>query len=296
MRSSGTPVDGPGDSVDRLLDSWSTAAPELDLSPVAIVARLGRLRRVIEAEMDATFAQYGLNGADFAALVTLRRLDRPGGVPQRLLMRELTLTSGTISVRVERLCARGLAQRCADPADHRNSLLALTDAGHELFENVAPAHAATENRLLAALDADQREQLIGLLRHLLVSFEGSAAEGSTPRLGLTLAPAHIAITLRRAAGLPEVLGLLVRDVEAESPAGRADIRIGDVLVSAGGQELRSVTTLHTAAKRARRTGKLRLGGIRGVRAKFHAVLDLAQHAGDNEPPVRTVSDDAVHTI
>ena len=47
-----------------------------------------------------TFAEHGLNGADFGALVTLRRIDQPGGISQRQLMRELNLSSGTVSVRV----------------------------------------------------------------------------------------------------------------------------------------------------------------------------------------------------
>jgi len=300
MSRSATPPDAhcePRDSVDRLLESWSRVVPDLDLSPVAIVARLGRLRRIIEAELEATFAQHGLRGPDFAALVTLRRLDRPGGVPQSLLMRELNLTSGTISVRIERLRSRGLARRSPDPTDHRNSLVTLTAAGRRLFEQVAPAHAATENRLLAALNPEQREQLTGLLRHLLVSFEGSTTDGSTPKLGLTLAPAHTTLALRRAAGLPDVLGLLVRDVEAGTPAADAGIKVGDVLVDADDHELRSVMSLHTAARQARRTGKLRLTAVREVNTRFDAVLDLRDDPADTHPPPRTAaSEAAVHTI
>src|SRR5215469_15710855 len=91
------PPAGPQDSVDRLLAGWARSRPGLDLSPVAVIARLDRLRRIMDSELEATFAEYGLNGPDFAALVTLRRLDEPGGVSQRHLMRELNLTSGTVS-------------------------------------------------------------------------------------------------------------------------------------------------------------------------------------------------------
>lgn len=297
MPRSSTRFGDPGDSVDRLLHSWSQAAPDLDLAPVAIVARLGRLRRIIDAELEATFAQHGLNGPDFAALVTLRRLEQPQGVPQSRLMRELNLTSGTISVRVERLCTRGLARRSPDPTDHRNSRITLTDAGRRLFERVAPAHAATEDRLLAALNHEQRDQLIGLLRHLLVSFEGSTADGNTPKLGVSLAPAHTTLELRRAAGLPDVLGLLVRDVEADAPAANAGIRIGDVLVRADDHELRSVTSLHAAAKHARGKGTVHITVVRGVRTRFEAVLTLDHGPADTDPSARTAgADNVVHTI
>jgi DNA-binding MarR family transcriptional regulator len=290
-------TDGPRDSVDRLLASWASAAPDLDLAPVAIIARLGRLRQVIAAELEATFAQHGLNGPDFAALVTLRRLDQPDGVPQSRLMRELNLTSGTISARVERLVSRGLAYRMPDQSDHRNSRLRLTDAGLRLFEKAAPAHAATEDRLLAALDDEQRAHLADLLRRLLVSFEGSTAEGGTPRLGLSLAPAHGTLEFRRAAGLPEVLGLLVREVEPGTPAARADIRLGDVLVTAEGEQLRSVTTLHAAAKRARRSGALRVSLVRGVDTSVEAVIDVRDADVDGDPLGRpSTADSALHAI
>jgi DNA-binding MarR family transcriptional regulator len=297
MSWSGAPADGPPDSVDRLLEGWARAAPDLDLAPVAIVARLGRLRRIIETELEATYAEHGLNGADFSALVTLRRLERPGGVPQSQLMRELNLTSGTISVRVERLCGRGLVGRSPDPADHRNSLLTLTPAGLRLFEQVAPAHVATESRLLAALNVEQREQLAGLLRQLLVSFEGSTAQGATPRLGVTLAPAHTTLAIRRAVGLPDVLGLLVRSVEEGGPAAQAGIRVGDVLVRAQERDLRSVTTLYAALKEARPAGRVRLEGVRGADDRFEAVVGLRAGPRHEAWPARTaVTEAAVHTL
>jgi DNA-binding MarR family transcriptional regulator len=297
MPRTSTPADTPRDSVDRLLESWAGAAPDLDLSPVAIVARLGRVRRIIETEHAATFAEHGLNGPDFSALVTLRRLERPGGVPQSLLMRELNLTSGTVSVRVERLTARGLARRSPDPTDQRNSLVTLTDAGRRLFEQVTPAHVATENRLLAALSAEQREQLVSLLRQLLVSFEGSTAEGSSARLGLTLAPAHSTLEIRRAVGLPDVVGLLVREVDPDGPAAEAGIRVGDVLAAAEGAALRSVTALYAAVRERQCAGRLRLTGVRGVDTGFEAVVDVRPRSEDEAlPPRVAVSEAVTHTL
>jgi DNA-binding MarR family transcriptional regulator len=289
------PAEGPRDSVDRLLESWAEADPDLDLSPVAIVARLGRLRRIIEAELEAVYSRHGLNGADFSALVTLRRLERPGGVPQSLLMRELNLTSGTVSVRVERLRACGLARRAPDAGDRRNSLIALTPAGRRVFEQVAPAHVDAEDLLLAALDAGQRAQLVGLLRHLLVSFEGSTVEGATPRLGITVAPAHATLAMRRSMGLPDVAGLLVREVEGGGPAGRAGIQMGDVLVAAQGQDLRSIATLYATLKARRAAGTVRLTGVRGADTTFEAVVRLDTQGDDGGPGRTYVSGVTTHT-
>lgn len=279
--------EGPSDSVDRLLSSWGKARPDLDLSPVAVIARLARLRRMIDAELETTFAEHGLNGAEFTTLVTLRRLDQPEGVSQRQLMRELNLSSGTVSTHVERLAQRGLVTRTVDPTDRRNSLVALTPQGLALFERVTPAHIATENRLLAGIDPAQRDQLVDLLRTLLVSLEGTSPEPTFPRLGLTLAPAHITMSTRRAVGLPETLGLLVRAIEPESRAEQSGIATGDVLTRADQHDLRSIASLYAAVNDATRTGSLTLHAIRGEHTPIKVTLDLKPRADDEPTPGNT---------
>ena len=233
------------DSVDALLASWHEQRPELDFSPVAVVSRLGRVRGHIDRELQDVFAAHGLGPASFGALVTLVRIGDAGGVSQRRLMDELGLTSGTISVRIDRLVEAGLVTRRPDPDSKRNTLIALTERGEDLVERVIPAHLENERRLLSALSAAEQEQLAGLLRKLLVEFEGSRR---TLGLGLTLAPAHVTMALRSSVGLPPVPGLLVRAVDEDGPAAAAGLRTGDVLTNAGGGALRSVEALHAAAE------------------------------------------------
>lgn len=73
--------------------------------------------------------------------------------------------------------------------------------------------------------------------------------GETPtrrRLGVGLAPAHVARRLRRAVGLPERDGLLVREVEDGSPAASAGIREGDLIVAVGDRSIGSADDLFDA--------------------------------------------------
>ena len=67
-----------------------------------------------------------------------------------------------------------------------------------------------------------------------------------PRLGAALAPPRAARKLRAAVGLPEREGLLVRGVEPGSPADRAGLERGDLLVAAGGRELHGFDELFEA--------------------------------------------------
>jgi DNA-binding MarR family transcriptional regulator len=256
----------PLDSVDRLIADWNRARPELDFAPVAVVARLARARAHIDAALEAVFAEHGLSAPGFAVLVTLARLDRSAGVPQRTLMDELGLTSGTISVRMDRLEEQGLVERRAGGGDRRRSLIVLTTKGRALFERIVPAHLANERRLLIALDPDEQALLATLLRKLLVGYEGTLpAAGRGVRLGLTLAPAHVTIAMRRAVGLPAAAGLLVRHVSDTGPA-HGILHGGDVLERAGVHPLTSVAGLYAAIADAAPDGALEIRLLRGLDA------------------------------
>jgi serine protease Do len=83
-------------------------------------------------------------------------------------------------------------------------------------------------------DAALRDRLEALAR-------GEAPE--RPRLGVAIAPSHVARRLRRSVGLPERDGLLVRWVEDGSPADRAGIEKGDLIVAAEGEPVARVDDL-----------------------------------------------------
>src|SRR4051794_4861736 len=97
--------------------------------------------------------------------------------------------------------------------------------------------------LIVAIPADSalRERVEGLAR-------GEAP--ARPRLGVALAPAHVARRLRGAVGLPERDGLLVRRVEDGGAASRAGIEKGDLIVAAGGGPVARVDDLQARLEEA----------------------------------------------
>jgi serine protease Do len=77
------------------------------------------------------------------------------------------------------------------------------------------------------------------------------ARGEAPRrerLGVAVAPPHVARRLRASVGLPERDGILVRGVEPGSPADRAGLREGDLIVRAGDHDIAGVDDLHDAVE------------------------------------------------
>jgi serine protease Do len=84
-----------------------------------------------------------------------------------------------------------------------------------------------------------------------------------PQLGIAIAPSHVAKRMRRAVGLPEAEGLLIHKVVDDSPAARAGLARGDLIVSAAGQPTRTVDDLH-GALRAAAGGALELNVLRGT--------------------------------
>jgi serine protease Do len=91
---------------------------------------------------------------------------------------------------------------------------------------------------------------------------------ASPRLGVAVAPPRVARRMRRAVGLPEDDGLLVRAVEANSPAAGAGIERGDLLVSGAGHALDTVDALYEALDEVPANGgELELTVLRGTEAR-----------------------------
>jgi DNA-binding MarR family transcriptional regulator len=247
MSRRGEPA-GPRDAVDLVVEGWRGARPDLDVTPTGIAVRLARVRAILERESDAVFARHGISSAVFSAVAAVSRLGGDDGVTQAGLARALRLTSGTVSVRVDRLVADGLAVRRQDPGDRRGTLVALTARGREVFERAAPDHLLTQRRLLASLGPEEQRTLADLLRTLLIDLEGAAGPEDDPgrRLGAVIAPAHESEAMRAAVGLPERPGCLVRSVEPDGPAHRAGLAPGDLLVAVDADPVSSLSALARA--------------------------------------------------
>ena len=100
------------------------------------------------------------------------------------------------------------------------------------------------------------------------------------RLGVAVAPPRVARRLRRAVGLPERDGVLVRNVEPESPAARAGLERGDLLALAAGRPLDSVDALYEVLDDVQDDRPLELTVVRGTEERELSVALEAEDAAE----------------
>ncbi len=103
-----------------------------------------------------------------------------------------------------------------------------------------------------------------------------------PYLGVALAPAPAARRLRAAVGLPERDGLLVRGVQEGSPAAGAGLRVGDLLVEAGGRATAGQDDLFEALDAVTAGATLSLRVVRGAE-ELDVVVSFAETTGHDRP-------------
>jgi DNA-binding MarR family transcriptional regulator len=163
------------DHVDRVREQWQAVRPDIDTSPMAIVARIGRAAACFDQAINEGMARHGLSRSSWDVLASLRRAGPPYELSPTVLYRGLMRTSGAMTNRLHGLERSGLIERTPDPGDGRGMLVRLTPRGLQLVDEVAPQHMETERRMLEHLTAEEREHLETGLRRLLGDLEHASA-------------------------------------------------------------------------------------------------------------------------
>ena len=159
------------DHVDRIVEAWRRERPDLDMTALALLARLFQTVHLADAVLDRPLAAHGLQPGWFDVLAALRRTGEPYALTPTQLLRTMMLSSGGMTKRLDRLAAAGLIERRPDPKDRRGILVKLTDRGKATIDRLLPIHLANEQRLLASLTPAQQGTLDQLLRLLLGGLE-----------------------------------------------------------------------------------------------------------------------------
>lgn len=159
------------DEVERLVEAWQRERPDLDVRPMHVLSRVTRLARHLDLARRQAFTAHRLETWEFDVLSALRRAGAPYQLSPGRLLHETLVTSGTMTNRVDRLVAKGLVERSADPGDRRGVLVRLTAAGRARVDAALEGLLQSEQVLLSDLSVAERDSMASLLRTILASFD-----------------------------------------------------------------------------------------------------------------------------
>jgi serine protease Do len=172
----------------------------------------------------ATPLEWADGGAAAVGTVVFGAAATPGGGAR--------VTFGTVSAVARAFRGPG-GRRIAGSIEH-TAPLASGSSGGALLDVQGRFLGLNTNRigegfyLALPADAELKDRIDAL---------GRGESTSRRRLGVAVAPAHVARRLRRSVGLPEHDGLLVRGVEDGSDAATAGIQEGDLIVEVAGKTI-----------------------------------------------------------
>lgn len=159
------------DEVDLIVRAWERELPDLDAAPLHVFSRISRLARHLEIARRAAFADQSLEGWEFDVLSALRRAGEPYELTPGRLIEETLVSSGTMTNRVDRLVSKGLVTRDADTTDRRVVRVRLTPAGKTTVDAAMARLLELERDHLRWIGQQERTQLEGHLRSLLLHFD-----------------------------------------------------------------------------------------------------------------------------
>jgi DNA-binding MarR family transcriptional regulator len=155
------------DEVDGHVASAVAKWPEIEAEVEGIVVRIDKIDRLIDKTATANLARFDLTHEEFKVLISLHDGPKTHGS----LSRELVVSTGAMTNRLDKMERTGLVARKPDPSDRRGVLLELTDEGRHRLDDYIALAGRRERELLSALAGDEKRELNRLLRKLLASLQ-----------------------------------------------------------------------------------------------------------------------------
>jgi|WetSurMetagenome_2_1015567.scaffolds.fasta_scaffold417623_1 MarR family transcriptional regulator, 2-MHQ and catechol-resistance regulon repressor len=130
----------------------------------ALLRTWGLLRQA----QDPYFARFGISASQWGILRVLQRAELKGEskLPLKIVSERLLIQPPSVTGVVDRLERQGLVERSASVNDLRVRHLGLTQDGRNLITRVLDGHTERIQQLLGALEPDEQQTMLQLLKRL----------------------------------------------------------------------------------------------------------------------------------
>ncbi|GAA1227365.1 hypothetical protein GCM10009676_06940 [Prauserella halophila] len=160
-------MDSFGDEREQWLAVMPPVAPEVE----AARQRIGRVSRLLARVLDRVAAEQGITVGDWETLSAVKRAG--GSATPTFIAERLSLTSGTVSVRLRRMVAAGLLTQRPKQADGdaRSRPIELTPHGERVWRQATERRVAVEHDYFAAIGQTGLAALNSALADVLAELE-----------------------------------------------------------------------------------------------------------------------------
>ena len=167
---------------DVLTDQWRRERPDLDLRAFELGIRVRRLAMLLDERLAAICASLGVKMSDFLLLMALRRLGSTGSMRPTDIRRMHSVTSGTVTYRIDKLIQQDLVSRLQDPAYLRGYLIQLTSHGCDVVNRGVDALSRYYDATLSEFRslAGATELFGEMLRHFELRVEEAGGPAELP--------------------------------------------------------------------------------------------------------------------
>ena len=160
------------DKVAEVVRDWQRERPDLpSLTAMGIFGRLSRIAARQRTIFNSRHEAAGLSLGSFDVLANLRRSGPNARKTATELAESSMLSSGGISLRLDKMYADRLIERSRDAEDRRVVHVSLSARGRELIDAVHGQHVLAQSTLLADLDEEELILVDRLLRKIEDSIE-----------------------------------------------------------------------------------------------------------------------------
>lgn len=147
-------------------------APAQSFPPEDLSLHPGHLLRRALQVMNLLWAEEVSRTITSPQFAALNALHREPNIDQRTLGERISLDRSTMADVVARLTQRGAVEWARDARDGRRKTIRLTARGEKTLQELIPKTHRMTNRLVTALECEERESLLRLLKLIVSAHEG----------------------------------------------------------------------------------------------------------------------------